>query len=62
MHYVCNLTRLTRMCVTSHSQPLINTKYQIQVTKYLLTITNEPIGLIILITLWLTISISTFLL
>jgi hypothetical protein len=35
MHYVHHLTRFTRLCVTSHSQPLINTKYQIQVTKYL---------------------------
>jgi hypothetical protein len=35
MHYVHRLTRFTRRCVTSHSQPLINTKYQIQVTKYL---------------------------
>jgi hypothetical protein len=35
MHYVYHLTWFTRMCVASHSQPLINTKYQIQVTKYL---------------------------
>jgi hypothetical protein len=26
MQYVCNLTRLTRLSVTSHSQPLINAK------------------------------------
>jgi hypothetical protein len=31
MHYVHRLIRFTRMCVTSHSQPLINTEYQIQV-------------------------------
>jgi hypothetical protein len=38
MQYVCNLTRFTRLCVTSHSQPLINTKYKFQVTNYLQTI------------------------
>jgi hypothetical protein len=54
MHYVRRLIRFTRLCVASHSQPLINTKYQIQVTKYLLKITNEPIGLIMLIASWLT--------
>jgi hypothetical protein len=60
MHQADNLTRFTRLCVTSHSHPLINTKYKIQVTHYLETITNEPIGLIILITSWLTINIITF--
>jgi hypothetical protein len=60
MHYAGNLTRLTRLRVTSHSHPLINTKYKIQVTKYLLIITNEPIKLIVLITSWLTINITTF--
>jgi hypothetical protein len=35
MQYVRDLTRSTRMGVPSHSQPLINTKYQIQVTDYL---------------------------
>jgi hypothetical protein len=33
MQYAGNLTRFTRMCVTSHSQPLINTKYQIPSNK-----------------------------
>jgi hypothetical protein len=64
MQYVCKPTRSTRLCVTSHSQPLINTKYKFQVTNYLQTIfqtiTNEPIGLIIFITSWLTINISPF--
>jgi hypothetical protein len=64
MQYVCNLTRFTRMSVTSHSQPLINAKHQFQVTNYLQTIfktiTNEPIGLIILITSWLTNNIAPF--
>jgi hypothetical protein len=32
MQYVRDLTRSTRLGVPSHSQPLINTKYQIQVT------------------------------
>jgi hypothetical protein len=49
--------------MTSHSQPLINFKKN-QVTNYLqkifLTITNEPIGLIILIASWLTINIAPF--
>jgi hypothetical protein len=54
MQYVLVPTRATRLEVPSHSQPLINTKYLIQVT------TNEPIGLIILITSWLTSNISTF--
>jgi hypothetical protein len=35
MQYVCKLTRFTRLCVTSHSQPLINAKYKFQVTNYL---------------------------
>jgi hypothetical protein len=35
---VCNLTRFTQLCVTSHSHPLINTKYKFQVTNYLQTI------------------------
>jgi hypothetical protein len=35
MQQADNLTWLTQLCVTSHSQPLINTKYQIQVTYYL---------------------------
>jgi hypothetical protein len=35
MQYVRDLTRSTRLGVPSHSQPLINTKYQIQVTNYL---------------------------
>jgi hypothetical protein len=37
MGYLCvfNLTRFTRLCVTSHSQPLINAKYKLQVTNYL---------------------------
>jgi hypothetical protein len=64
MQYVCYLTRFTRLSVTSHSQPLINAKHKIQVTNYLQTIfktlTNEPIGLIILITSWLTINIAPF--
>jgi hypothetical protein len=64
MQYVCSLTRFTRLCVTSHSQPLINAKHKFQVTNYLQTIfesiTNEPIGLIILITSWLTINIAPF--
>jgi hypothetical protein len=38
IQYVFNLTRFTRLCVTSHSQPLINTKYKFQVTNYLQTI------------------------
>jgi hypothetical protein len=29
IQYAGNLTRFTRLCVTSHSQPLINTKYQV---------------------------------
>jgi hypothetical protein len=28
MHYLHRLTRFTRLCVTSNSHPLINTKYQ----------------------------------
>jgi hypothetical protein len=64
MQHVCKLTRFTRLCVTSHSQPRINTKYKLKVTNYLQTIlqtiTNEPIGLIILITSWLTINIALF--
>jgi hypothetical protein len=35
IQYVCNLTWFTRLCVTSHSQPLINAKYKLQVTRYL---------------------------
>jgi hypothetical protein len=35
MQYVCTRTRSTRLSVTSHSQPLINAKYQFQVTNYL---------------------------
>jgi hypothetical protein len=38
MQYVREPTRATRMGAPSHSQPLINTKYQIQVTNYLQTI------------------------
>jgi hypothetical protein len=38
MQYVCNLTRFTRLGVTSHSQPLINAKHQFQETNYLQTI------------------------
>jgi hypothetical protein len=38
IQYVFNLTRFTRLCVTSHSQPLINTTYKFQVTNYLQTI------------------------
>jgi hypothetical protein len=38
MQYVRDPTRSTRLGVPSHSQPLINTKYQIQVTNYLQTI------------------------
>jgi hypothetical protein len=38
MQYVCNLTRFTRLGVTSHSQPLINAKHKFQVTNYLQTI------------------------
>jgi hypothetical protein len=38
MQYVCNLTWFTPLCVTSHSHPLINTKYKFQVTNYLQTI------------------------
>jgi hypothetical protein len=38
IQYVFNLTRFTRLWVTSHSQPLINTKYKFQVTNYLQTI------------------------
>jgi hypothetical protein len=64
MQYVYNLTRFTRLGVTSHSQPIINAKHKFQVTHYLQTIfqtiTNEPIGLIILITSWLTINIAPF--
>jgi hypothetical protein len=37
IQYVFNLTRFTRLCVTSHSQPLINAKYKFQVTNYLQT-------------------------
>jgi hypothetical protein len=33
MQYAGNLTWFTRMCVTSHSQPLINTKYKIPSNK-----------------------------
>jgi hypothetical protein len=44
-----NLIRITRMCVTSHSQPRINAQHLMASNK-LSTITNEPIGLIILIT------------
>jgi hypothetical protein len=50
MQYVCNLTRSTRLSVTSHSRPLINAKYKFQVTNYLQTI----------ITSWLTINIANF--
>jgi hypothetical protein len=35
MQYVRDLTRSTRLGVPSHSQPLINTKHQFQVTNYL---------------------------
>jgi hypothetical protein len=35
IQYMFNLTRLTPLCVTSYSQPLINTKYKFQVTNYL---------------------------
>jgi hypothetical protein len=35
MQYVGKLTRFTRLCVTSQSQPLINTKYQIPSNKLL---------------------------
>jgi hypothetical protein len=35
MQYVGKLTRFTRMCVTSHSQPLINKKYKIPSNKLL---------------------------
>jgi hypothetical protein len=35
MQYVRDPTRSTRLGVPSHSQPLINTKYQIQVANYL---------------------------
>jgi hypothetical protein len=38
IQYVFNLTWLTRLFVTSHSQPLINTKYKVLVTNYLQTI------------------------
>jgi hypothetical protein len=38
MQYVRDPTRATRLGVPSHSQPLINTKYQVQVTNYLQTI------------------------
>jgi hypothetical protein len=38
IQYVCTITRSTWMCVTSHSQPTINTKYKFQVTNYLQTI------------------------
>jgi hypothetical protein len=38
MQYVCNITRFTRLSITSHSQPLINAKYKFQVTNYLQTI------------------------
>jgi hypothetical protein len=64
MQYAFNLTWFTRLSVTSHSQPLINAKYKVQVTNYLQTmfktITNEPIWIIILITSWLTINIAPF--
>jgi hypothetical protein len=64
MQYVCNLTRFTRLSVTSHSHPIINAKHKFQVTNYLQTIfqtrTNDPIGLIILITSWLTINSAPF--
>jgi hypothetical protein len=64
MKYICKLTRFTRMCVTSHAQPLINAKYKIPSNKLLVNKivnnTDEPIGLIILITSWLTINIATF--
>jgi hypothetical protein len=64
MQYAFNLTRFTWLCVTSHSQPLINAKYKFQVTNYLQTmfktITNEPIWIIILITSWLTLNIAPF--
>jgi hypothetical protein len=33
MQYAGNLTRFTRLCVTSHSQPLINKKYKIPSNK-----------------------------
>jgi hypothetical protein len=33
MQYAGNRTRFTWLCVTSQSQPLINTKYQIQSNK-----------------------------
>jgi hypothetical protein len=35
MQHIRDLTRSTRLGVPSHSQPLINAKYQIQVTNYL---------------------------
>jgi hypothetical protein len=35
MQYVYNLKRFTRLSVTSHSQPLINAKYQIPSNKLL---------------------------
>jgi hypothetical protein len=35
MQYVCKLTRFTRMCVTSHSQPIINAKHKIPSNKLL---------------------------
>jgi hypothetical protein len=38
MQYVRDPTRSTQLGVPSHSQPIINTKYQIQVTNYLRTI------------------------
>jgi hypothetical protein len=37
MQYVLVPTRATRLGVPSHSQPLINTKYLIQMTNYLQT-------------------------
>jgi hypothetical protein len=37
MQYVGKLTRFTRLGVTSHSQPLFNTKYKIQNTKFQVT-------------------------
>jgi hypothetical protein len=38
MQYICNLTRPTRLSVTSHSQLLSNAKYKFKVTNYLQTI------------------------
>jgi valyl-tRNA synthetase len=42
MQYAGNLTRFTRLSVTSHSQPLNNKKYQIPSNKL---IVNETTGL-----------------